>query len=159
MTDTRAKIASLSVEVLALEEHATNLQVEAWNLRQQRDELTAQLILEEKMLEGTTWEMPLGDVANLTYIEVNKGELDKVRELCRKDWHATFELEPGVSIRFDDSEVNLTFEEPKQVLPFLRKNGLIISGSKVADRLSHLKREVAALETICHQFNLPKGNQ
>lgn len=154
----RDQIASLTTEITALEDHSANLQVEAWSLRQHRDELTAQLILDEKMLEGTTWEMALGDVTNLTHIEVIKGELDKVKELCRKDWHATFELEPGVSLRFDDNEVSLSFEEPKQVLPFLRKNGLIISGSKVADRLSSLKREISALETICHQFNLPKGN-
>lgn len=155
--NTRNHIATLTTEIQALEDHSANLQVEAWSLRQQRDELTAALILEEKMLAGTTWEMALGDVTNLAYVEVTKGELDKVRELCRKEWHTTFELEPGVSLRFDDSEVNLSFDEPKQVLPFVKKNEILISGSKIADRLSHLKREVAALEMVCHHFNLPKG--
>lgn len=153
----REKIASLTTEITALEDHSQNLQVEAWNLRQERDELIAQLILEEKMLANTTWELSLGDVTNLSYKETKAGELDSVKELARKDWHATFELEPGVNLRFDDSEISLSFDDPKQVLLFIRKNDLIIGGTKVSDRLNILKREIAALEEVCHQFNLLKG--
>ena len=155
----REKIASLSTEIAALEDHAANLQVDAWTLRQERDELTAQLILEEKMLAGTTWELALGDITNLSYSETTPGEMDKLKEVIRKDWHSTFELEEGVELRFDDSDVSLTFKDPKQVISFIRKNELIIGGAKVSDRLNNLKREVAALEIVCHQFNLLKGKQ
>lgn len=157
--DPRKKIDSLTTEIKALEDHSQNLQVDAWTLRQERDELIADLILDEKMLASTTWELALGDVTNLTYKETVAGELDKVRELTRKEYHSTFELEEGVNLRFDDSEITLVFDEPKQVLPFIRKNGMNILGNKVADRLNHLKREVVALETICHQFSLLKGKQ
>lgn len=154
---TQDRIKEIEEQVKVLEDRAANLQVDAWSLRQERDELIASLILEEKMLAGTCWELTLGDITNLSYSETTPGELDKVKQLVRKDWHSTFELEEGVEIRFDDNEVSLSFKEPRQVLPFIRKNGLIIGGSKVADRLNHLKREVSALEKVCHQFNLLKG--
>lgn len=157
MKDFRQQIASLSTEITALEDHSANLQTEAWALRQKRDELIAQMILDEKMLAGTQWEISLGDITNLNYRETNPDELKGVKELCRQDWHSSFELEEGVDLRFDDNEISLVFKDPKQVLAFVRKNELVITGSKVSDRLNHLKREVAALETVCHQFNLLKG--
>jgi hypothetical protein len=155
----RERIALLSAQVSDLEDRSANLQVDAWSLRQERDELIAQLILEEKMLAGTTWDLALGDITNLSYNETVKGELDGIKKLIRTDWHSSFELEEGVDLHFDDSEVSLIFKDPKQVLSFIKKNGLIIGGTKVADRLNHLKREVAALEIVCHQFNLLKGKQ
>jgi hypothetical protein len=155
----REKIASLTTEISALEDRAANLQVDAWALRQERDELIAQLILDEKMLAGTTWELALGDITNLSYSETVPGELDTIKSLIRTDWHSSFELEEGIELHFDDSEVSLIFKDPKQVLSFLRKNKLIIGGNKVADRLNHLKREVEALEIVSHQFNLLKGKQ
>lgn len=150
-------IASISVEIQALEEHSANLQADAWTLRQKRDELIARLILEEKMLAGTTWELALGDVSTLNYKETNPDELSQIKKLIRQDYHCSFEVENGVEIRFDDGEITLSFDEPKQVLPFAKKNELVISGSGVATRLNQLKREAAALELICHQFGLLKG--
>jgi hypothetical protein len=155
----RDKIASLTTEIKTLEDHSANLQVEAWSRRQERDELIADLILGEKMLAGTTWELSLGDITNLVHKEAVEGELNKVRELTRKEYHSSFELEEGVNLRFDDSEINLVFDEPKQVLPFIRRNDINILGNKVADRLNSLKREIVALETLCHQFSLLKGKQ
>lgn len=155
----KERIELLSEQVKDLEERSANLQVDAWSLRQERDELIAQLILEEKMLAGTTWDLALGDITNLSYSETVPGELDKMKALIRTDWHSSFELEEGVELHFDDSEVTLTFKDPKQVLSFIKKNGLAIGGNKVADRLNYLKREVAALEIVTHQFNLLKGKQ
>lgn len=155
----RERIELLSEQVKDLEDRSANLQVDAWTLRQERDELIAQLILDEKMLAGTTWDLALGDITNLSYKETNPGELEGIKSLIRVDWHSTFELEEGVELHFDDGEISLIFKDPKQVLSFIRKNELIIGGAKVADRLNNLKREVAALEIVAHQFNLLKGKQ
>lgn len=159
----KEQIAALYDEIKVLEDEAANLQVKSFELRQRREELIAQMILEEKMLDRTNWELNLNpsDSATLDYAGAITDEvIVSIRELCWAGWHSSFELSDGVSLQFDGNEVYLQFTETKQVMPFVKKSGLTISGSGVSDKLNKLKREVAALEKIAHQFNLPKvGNQ
>jgi hypothetical protein len=154
----RDRISQIDALVVDLEDKSAILQGEAWNLRQEKDELIAKLILDEKMLANTNWDLTLGDITNLIHKEVTPGAMDKITELIKAEYlYSTFELEPGVTLHFDEDNVTLSFEDAKLVMPFIRRNGMIIQGSRVTDRLNSLKREIVALETVCHQFNLLKG--
>jgi hypothetical protein len=152
-------IAAHSVEIKNLEDEAASLQVTSFSLRQKREELIAQMILEEKLLSDTDWDLSVGGGSGdavLSYKETSPNTLEFIKELARTDYHSWFEIQDGIQLRFDDSDISLSFKESKQLMPFAKRNGLRISGAGIKDRLAKLKRDVVALETICHQFNLDK---
>lgn len=155
---TRTQIEELTTRIKTLEDQSANLQVEAFELRQKREELIAQMILEEKMLLNTEWDLSLdgNNGASLSYKDTNANSMEFIKELARTDYHSWFEISDGIQIRFDDNDISISFKETKQLMPFAKKNGLKVSGTGITDRLNKLKRDVAALETIVHQFNLDK---
>lgn len=154
----RKQIAELSSKIKELEDESANLQVESFALRQKREELIAQMIVEEKLMADTEWDLTLdgSSSAHLSYKETATGAMEFIKELARTDYHSWFEISDGIQLRFDDNDISLTFKETRQVMPFVKKNGLKIYGAGITDRLAKLKRDAAALEKICHQFNLDK---
>ena len=154
----RKQIEELTDKIKELEDQSANLQAEAFGLRQDREELIAQMILEEKLLLNTEWDLSLdgGSGAALSYKESNSSSIDFLKELARTDYHSWFEISDGIQVKFDDNDISITFKETKQVMPFIKKNGLKVSGTGITDKLNKLKRESAALEVLVHQFNLDK---
>lgn len=156
MSKMQKQIAEMTAEIKELEDEAANLGVKAFDLRQKREELIAQMILDEKLLDDTDWDLSLdgGSGASLSYKDSSPNDMQFIKELARTDYHSWFEISDGIQLRFDDNDISLTFKESKQVMPFAKKNGMRINGTGLKDKLSRLKRDVAALETICHQFGL-----
>jgi hypothetical protein len=154
----KKQIADLTTQIRDLEEQSANLQVDAFSLRQKREELIAAMIVEDKLMHGTEWELTLdgSSGASLSYKESESDSMDFIKELARTDYHSWFEITDGIQLRFDDNDISITFKETRQVMPFVKKNGLKVSGSGITDRLAKLKRDAVALETIVHQFNLDK---
>jgi len=153
----QAELDALDTEIEALEDHASSLGAQAYELRSKRDALISQAILEEKLLADSTWEIQSQGGSSSSYLEFTgnwEGSMQKIREMARKDYHSSFSLMDGVDLRFDDNDMTIQFADPKLILPFAKKNNLKLSGANITDRLAKLKREVAALETLVHQFNL-----
>lgn len=156
------QINSLNKRIGDLDDRSAELGHQAWELRRERETLTAKFILEEELLAGSTWDVELGSFASGSSAYLNftgqssdkNSPIHKVVELARDDYHTNFALVDGVNIRFDDSEITLTFKEGVMMLPFIQKYGLVINGTSIQDRLAKLKRDVAALELVCHQLKL-----
>lgn len=154
----KSQIEKLSSQIKDLEDRSANLQVESFDLRQKREELIARMIVEERLMVDTEWELTMdhNSTASLSLKKDDKGSMNYITELARTDYHSWFEIMDGVSLRFDDSEISISFKDSKLVIPFAKKNGLKISGNNLTSKLAQLKRDVAALEVICHQFSLDK---
>lgn len=149
----KERILELSEQIKSLEDRAADLHVDAFTMRTEREALISQMILDEKLLADTDWEIKL-DGSSGVYLQWTAGEMEAITELVRTDWHSWFELSDGIKLQFDDTDITLTFKEGKQLLPFAKKNKLKLNGTGISDRLAKLKREAVALEDICHQFNL-----
>jgi hypothetical protein len=153
----KARIQELTNQIKTLEDQAADLHTDAFNLRTEREQLIAQMILDEKLLSESNWEIRL-DGGTSVYLEFKDGDaggpMDTITELARTDYHSWFELADGIRLQFDDNDITLTFKESKQLMPFVKKNKLKVTGTGIIDRLAKLKREAAALEDICHTFNI-----
>jgi hypothetical protein len=147
------RIVELTTQIKDLEDRAAGLHADAFTLRAEREVLMSEMVLDENMLADTTWEIKL-DGGTSVYLEWTGGDMDALTELIKTDWHSWFELADGIKLQFDDPDITLTFKEGKQLLPFARKNKLKLNGTGISDRLAKLKRDAAALEDICHQYNL-----
>lgn len=138
-----------------LQNEAAELGGQEYEARKKKEEIVAKIILEEKLLEESTWEIQGDGVASyLEFTGPYEGKMKDARDLTRSGWHSSFEMEEGIEIRFDDNDTSLRFESPKMILPFVQKHKLFVSAPGVMDRLAKLKREVASLEILVHQFNL-----
>ena len=157
MSTPRERIELLGKQIKTLEDQSAELQASAFKLRTEREELIADMILDEGLLSETDWSIRLNGETN-PYLEYSGNldlpNIDELVKLARADWHCWFELTDGVRLQFDDNDISLTFQEAKQLMPFVKKNKLKISGTGIADKLAKLKREVSALEDVCHSFNL-----
>lgn len=154
---TRGRIDELTLRVKELDNQSAELLSQSFALRTEREELIAQMILEDKVLSNTDWELLISGDSS-PYLEytgpIDTDPMQEVIKLARTDWHCWFELADGIRLQFDDNEVSLTFKEPRQLMPFVKKHNLLITGTGISDKLAKLKREVATLEDVCHQFNL-----
>lgn len=157
MSTPRERIDALGKQIKELEDKAADLQASAFKLRTEREELIAEMILSEGLLSETDWSIRLNGETN-PYLEysgdLNLPNIDELLKVARADWHCWFELTDGVRLQFDDNDISLTFQEPKQLMPFVKKNKLKVSGTGITDKLAKLKREVSALEDVCHTFKL-----
>jgi hypothetical protein len=153
----KENIAEITIRINDLEMKSANLQTDAFNLRQEREQLLAKMILEENLLANTRWEIQMSgnNIPHLEFLDAGKStSMEVIEELARKDYHCWFDLISGIQLRFDDNEVSLHFKESKQIMPFVKRCELKLTGTGISDRLSELKREVSALELIVHSFNL-----
>lgn len=157
MADAKLKIKELNSEIKTLEDEAIDLQTKAFSLRQEQENLISKMILEDGLLANSDWEIFLDSSNNvsLKYIPAAKpsSSMEFVVSLTRTDYHSWFYLEEGIQLSFDDAEISLTFKENKQAVSFIKRYKLNVSGTGIIDRLTRLKRDVAALEAIYHQFN------
>jgi hypothetical protein len=152
----RQEIIQLTASIRNIEDQAADLSTEAFKLREQREGLIAQMILDEKMLSGTEWEFNI-DVGYIL-LEYNgtisDDHMEKLKQLCHNDYHSLFDLSDGIRLSFHDNEVSLTFEDPKQLMPFVKRHKIVVTGTRMIDKLSKLKREVSTLEEVCHTFGI-----
>lgn len=148
------RIKELTELIKIIESEAVGLQAEAFSLRTERELLVAKIILEEGLLINSTWEFFLSDSSAIYLIWKSDGQMDMVTELAKMDYHSWFDLSDGIRLQLDSDELTLSFQDSKQVMPFVKKHKINVVGTKITDHLSKLKREVSALEAICHQFNI-----
>ncbi len=55
----KSQIEELTTKIKDLEDRSANLQVESFDLRQKREELIARMIVEEKLMHDTEWELTI----------------------------------------------------------------------------------------------------
>ena len=154
----KPRIEELSSLIKKIEDEAARFHAEGYDLRQERTGLIARMLVEEKLMEGTEWDLTVdhNSVARLSLKKDDEGKMSYVEELARDGWHSYFEIESGITLQFDDNETAIEFQNSKIMIPFAKKNGMKVSGNTLTNKLSQLKRDVAALEIVCHQFNLDK---
>lgn len=154
----KPEIEEMGSIIKKLEDEAARFHAEAYDLRTKRAGMIARMLVDEKMMEGTEWELTIdhNSVAHLSLKKDEEGRMDYVEKVTRDGWHSSFEIESGITLQFDDNEIAIDFQNAKMMIPFAKKNGLKISGNTLTNKLTQLKRDVAALEIVCHQFNLDK---
>src|SRR5512135_2276103 len=125
MNNFQEQIIEMTASIQKMEEDASNLSMKAFDLRQKREELIAQMILEERLLSDSDWDLSLDGQAGatLSYKNNSPNDMEAIKDLVRTDYHSWFEISDGIQIRFDDNDISLSFKESKQVMPFAKRNG------------------------------------
>jgi hypothetical protein len=168
----KSRIKKLSTQIKSMDDQIADIGEKVYQLRTDRDRLVCELILEEKLLANTEWAVDLdgNDKLSLFFKEkqsVNKelGAMlievgaDKM-DMCL-DMGNGIELWANKHIDFSfgdpaddfDIELSLHFKHNKVAVGFIKKHELKVEGKGLNARLAEMKRDVAALEVILHQFS------
>lgn len=158
----KEQIEKMSEDISKLDNEASSSNDKAFALRQAREDLIAKMIIEDGLLDNTSWELSVSSanqvIANtsmyLKFLSSSTDSMQIIEDLARRDYHSWFELEDGIKLQFDDTKISISFQDSKTVMPFVKKNKIILVASGVEKHLSKLKRDVAALEALCHQFKI-----
>jgi hypothetical protein len=143
-------------KVEELNKQADDLHKIAYDLEKDSSAVIAKLIDEEKILAGTTWELVPGK--KTTHLEFTGNfkspEISKVFELTWNGYHSSFVMADGIDLYYDDYRVSIQFDDLKLVAPFIKKMEIILDMSSIRDNLQKMRRDLSALEMICHQLQL-----
>lgn len=143
-------------QVEELNKQADELRESAYSLERESSNLIAQLIEEDKMLAGTSWELVASKKS--AYLEfqgnLKSPEMQKIFEITWNGYHSSFVLGEGIDLYYDDSRISIQFDDLKLVAPFIKKMEIVLDTSSIRDDLHKMRRDLAALEMICHQLQL-----
>jgi hypothetical protein len=153
----RERLAAVETEMSDNDKKQSTLREEEYHLSVKRHDIINDILMEEKPLQGTEWELTVGSQGRvyLRYMGSRQDEvMEPISEMCSRSWHDDFSVAEGISIQFDDNEVSLAFEDSRLISIFAQKQNLTIVAPGVVDKMRQLSRELATLETLSHQFNL-----
>lgn len=148
---TREKYAALKVHINDIDARRGELAKEECAADNEQNVLVRQLILEEKLLQLTSWEMEWEENDTVLHPTL-KWEDPKLEPLISlasvlwHSWHSSFELEDGISLELNDGNITLRFEDCKQVSPFIKSNELVVDRKHLHQRELELKKQLQALE-------------
>jgi len=153
---TKDKINNFTNEIISLEKDRDLLSNKIDDLFFKRDELIFQFLIENEVLLDTRWEIKADarGGAYLDYIPHNNinDPFSLLKEITKN--HSWFDLGKEITFELNEGAICLAFRDVKQVLPFVKKTKLILVGNSIVNSMSKLKREISALESICHNFNI-----
>ena len=157
MSNPRQHLIEIENKVKELNELQESIHEQQRELSVARHNVVRRIVMEENLLRDTEWEIESTPHSHL-YISYTGTRDDKlmkpINDLCAYDWHDEFDLGNGIKICFNDSDVMISYENTKDLMLFVQKQKLKINGTNVSDNIKSLKRKVAALELIAHQFNI-----
>lgn len=154
----RDKLQLIKDNMKSLEDQSSKLSHDLWAKNTNYRQLIGAIILEEKMLEGTHWYLDPGfyqTQLNLSGKIEDGPKIERLEQLflTSSDYEDII-LVTGVTFHLNNESGYLSFDDPKLMPTFVQTHKLIVDGAAISKRLRELKRELSALELVCHQFNI-----
>lgn len=162
----RQQLGQVREQLKINDEEQGALRVKEYYLSEHKDRLARQIILEEKILAGTEWELVLSSDGKEIYLDYH-GSFDSapiniIKELCWNGWHSSFELDPNFAhrtetddykpsmydIHFDDTRVSIWFDNPKVIASFIQKYQIKLISNDLPKAIASSKIELEILQDL-----------
>lgn len=151
------ELAAINKEISDLDESISKLHEKSFPLEEKQRKIIVSEIIDKKMLTDSMWEIEpySGGSICLNY----KGDIEDpimapIANLSKNHWYHPYDLAEGVELRLDNSYITLLFDDPKKIPRFMATFKITVDGVGILNRLRELRREISALEMICHQLEL-----
>lgn len=151
------EISKINKQISQMREKLNAYHQRFFPLESKRIDLIQEEILNNKMLANSSWEVEAyhnGSLCLNYQGEVDDAIMAPIISLSDGDLHYNFLLGDGIEFRLDNSYTTLTFDDPKKLPRFAAANELIINAATITARLHDLRREITAMEMLCHQLGL-----
>ena len=129
----------------------------AYDLEDQISEAISAIIVEEELLSGSRWQLKSNKNGN-PYLEYSGKSTDQcfksIKELVRGGYHNNYPFEQDVHLQFEDSGMNIYFPDTSRVKHYIDVLKLTIDASPVKGAVTRLRKDLMALEMLCHQLDI-----
>jgi len=149
----KEQLQQLHANIDEIQQQIGKLNEKSYQLMGQCSTLAHQVLLEEKMLDGTIWSI-LENQPEYIFAELRGKLSDEVSELIRDSWHSKFRLEDGVDILFNDTRVSLMVKPGVDISTLIKKYGLVIKTDQVQKLMVELKAKLDALQQLTQQLDV-----
>lgn len=159
MSSLRDQLSQLQIEMVARQKQNDKLQQEHYQ-HQEADQLTLNALIrlivrEEKLLNLCTWTLKVYNRKPFLEAKETAGDL-KVRplaELTERDYHSSFyfyhfkdgERGHNISLRFNDGDMRLVFDEPADINSFIKEYGVTVHADSLDEEIDMLQSAIDAL--------------
>ena len=169
MSNVKKSLDDLTADIRARQTHIDTLQQTAWKeisaLQRTQGDLLRAYIREARLLDLCTWNLIVSG-SNVSLSAEEYSNEPKVKELSsyvETDYHCSFGLavEPYrndrecmkdvVTLRFDDGEIRIIFDEPNCVSKFIKEFGLKVDTSRVDEKMENLQDTLCMLQSLKNQ--------
>lgn len=152
--DKREELKALISKQIALEDQAADCYQQAEPIIKKRCEVVADILLEEKMLEGSKWVLDSHATLSLDGDPKGQPEIIRIIDTVGINFYGFVDLEPGIQLEISFDNFTFRFDDPKLIPAFVKKTGMVVDSGGLVQRLRSVKREVSALESLCHLLNI-----
>lgn len=131
MITTLEKLQNIVKAKKKAEKEIEVLQEEVSNIENNRLEVAKAYIKEANLLSKCNWKASVTHYHTI-HVHARFDDLSSdVTDLLNPSWHCSFELEEGVSIMFNDEDIELTFDDEDSTVYFLREHNIKVDTSEI----------------------------
>jgi len=144
---TREEYTKLLTRSHNLSERSKTLQDEEYENEQVRKKLACKIILEEKLLQITSWVLDWYDEQPTLLAEysVNDKRLHPLISLTDGGYDS-FELESGIDLGISDENISIEFRDSNAVAIFIKRHDLSVDRKHLREKESELKKQLLDLQ-------------
>lgn len=143
------KINEIINKIDLVSEKYKKLGTESMSLTKQKEKEIVKYIIKKNILNENDWEFYNFNLISYMY---NFKNLDKMFELNDCWGHGSIYFSKGICLRQDDSDISITFENKKEILPFITKYKLNVNFTDIDKKKKKLEEEINSLEEILNQY-------
>lgn len=150
----REKYEDLTRELKSLEVKGDEIATTVSEISEERSKLIDALILEDRLLEGSVWEL---DPSGYVYFKGDKDgnkRIKKLDDLIRTDWHFSREMCEGISFNFSDNSIYLSVDDFSKLESFVKLQGIVLDISSVEERVKEMKADLESLLDLIKKYKI-----
>lgn len=149
----RSQLEKLSKHLDVLKTQSTEIWNEIHDVEKQHADLIVKIILAEGLLVNSEWYLNTQYSSNtiecINYDSLNmKTVMNLARDTSGGSYHFSITIEEDIELRFDDSDISLTFGSSQKLGEFVKLHNLKIDVLSIKEKLTRLKSEISNLEQV-----------
>lgn len=150
----REELKAFTDQQYALEDQASACYQKAEPIIKKRCEVVADILIEENLLKGSRWVLDSHATLSLDGDPKSQPEIKHIIDTVGINFYGIILLETGIELEITFDNFTFRFDDPKLLPLFVKKTGMIVDSVGLVQRLRSVKREVSALESLCHLLNI-----
>ncbi len=132
---------------------------ESFNLSNKRQDLGFDVLLEEKLLKGTKWEVFYHDYKDSEYFkldyvgEADDEQMNKVSRLLKMHHHDRANINRFITLKLDDSDASIEFKKIEALKQFIIDYEIVVSFDNLKEKIEYYSGVTKELKKFIKKFN------
>lgn len=150
MNELEQHIKELDRQIMEADEQRTQFAIKEHELSERRTALRVELAFRDGAFREHEWTVRM-ESPSIRFTSYRK-RFKKLSDLLWGGWHSSVWLAKGVELIFNDSDVDITFDDPKLAVSFATEHGLKLDLRGVEESIQNMRNGLNAAESLLKEF-------